>query len=202
MYRCPACGHGQRTPMAICPVCGKLLTVPPRPSVPASAGVLPSNVGTFTVERPRSRSAAKLVVALLIVGALVLAVLNLPAIGEAIGPTCSLGVVRTTATITVRGWLAPTFCKRAVSATTATIAGLGSFSVLQARPAATSGPVVCEQTAAGLRVSVREASGSQLVTRAICAQLPRLAALASVTSVSGPLLGVVEFIYWLRAPSG
>lgn len=202
MYRCPACGHGQRAPMAICPACGKLLTAPATSSGARSPGVLPSNVGTFQVERSQSHSPMKLIVALVIVGALVLAALNLAPIGEAIGPSCSLGVTRTAATITIRGWLAPTACKQALSSTTANIAGLGSFSLLQARPTAATGQVVCEQTAAGLRVTVRDAAGSRLLTRTLCDQLPRLAERANVVNVSGPLLGIAEFVHWLKAPNG
>lgn len=91
-------------------------------------------------------------------------VLNFESVGMAVGPSCTVGVTGTAASVTVRGWTAPAACDSLQRTSVSTYSYTGLVNA----------PVVCQYVVQGNRYTVNDEGILKLVGSAICASLQPL----------------------------
>lgn len=91
-------------------------------------------------------------------------------IGRAIGPSCSVAVNGTAASVTARGWSAPFACQTVTQRLAGATHGLSAV-VLAPRPADPTAPVICRGVLAHDAITVRDAGSLKLVGTLLCAAL-------------------------------
>jgi ribosomal protein L32 len=173
---CPKCGEAISSRVRFCPNCGWRL-------LPHGSGHYHRSDGLRDTWHPEARNRiapttgsrildGSLVIALILAIVFLLYGLSIhgfsvkeavAAIGENWGPSCTVGVTGTAATVTYRGWPAENSCA----------SQLPDKTLYQLQGDPPENPVICQYTSNGLTATVRDQGALKNVDNLICQSLQK-----------------------------
>jgi hypothetical protein len=89
-------------------------------------------------------------------------------IGRTIGPTCTIGVNGTAASVTFQGWTAPFVCQQVMDQLVSATGGAAGVVLARRPPAPATTPVACRYIVLNDTVTVRDEGALKIVGTLLC----------------------------------